>query len=331
MKKDFVYELAQKFAPTFWASEGERCYLVELEQNKVPRIFRGRPAWDPLVYFSAIQLDSRDDVTAYEINYFTIWDQDTGGKLGHWNGHMWDTERTAILVTGPKDEDANLFSAKEAYYAAHEGVPFVDKSRYYQCASGNCGVTVYWSEGKHASYPDNPCWFSLFEIFESPGYESNPGNYTLSDIGTLKNPKTPWVLYKGGWGPEKVGSIYKKLKTRLWTRKTWQKIREIPYTKEQLEYFQKVENLPVTGELDRNTIKAIRTENPDPHLIQNIDKLPVEASLNILHSKIKGSDIDLIAKADLPDREIGAIVQKNLRGKTLRDYLKKKRGSIEMM
>jgi hypothetical protein len=122
MEKDFVYELAQKFAPIYWASERERCYLAELEQNEVPRVYRGYPAWDPIVYFSAIQLDPRDDAIAYEINYFTIWDHDTGGILGGWNGHLWDTERTAILVTGPRDEeDANQFSAEEAYYAAHEG------------------------------------------------------------------------------------------------------------------------------------------------------------------------------------------------------------------
>ncbi|MBU7047989.1 MAG: peptidoglycan-binding protein [Theionarchaea archaeon] len=255
MDQDFIYELAKKFAPTYWASEGERCYLAELEQNRVPRIHRGFPAWDPIVYFSAIQLNPRDAAVAYEIDYFTIWDQDTGGKLGSWNGHLWDTERTAILITGTEDkEDINLFSAKEAYYAAHEGVPFVDKSRFCQCVSTNCGVTVYWSEGKHASYPDNPCLFSIFESFESPGYECKPEDYTLINIGTIKDPKTPWVLYKEGWGPENVGSIYKKLKTRLWMRKILQAIEKIRYTKEQLKNFQRIENLPVTGELDRDTM-----------------------------------------------------------------------------
>jgi hypothetical protein len=70
MNEDFIYELAQKFAPTYWASEGERCYLAELEQNRVPRIHRGYPAWNPLVYFSAIRLDPRDAAVAYEIDYW---------------------------------------------------------------------------------------------------------------------------------------------------------------------------------------------------------------------------------------------------------------------
>ena len=261
-----------------------------------------------------------------------IWDQDTGGKLGSWNGHPWDTERTAILVTGTEDEeDVALFSAREAYYAAHEGVPFVDKSRFIQRVSANRGVTVYWSEGKHASYPDNPCLFSIFESFELPGYECKPEDYTLINIGTIKYPKIPWVLYKEGWGPEKVGSIYKKLKIRLWMRKILQAIKRIRYTKEQLKNFQRIENLPVTGELDKDTIKAIRVENPDPHLIQNIDKLPLEVSLGILHSKIKGRNIDFIAKANLSSREIGDIIQKDLHDKALSDYLRRRSRNMEIV
>jgi hypothetical protein len=83
--------------------------------------------------------------------------------------------------------------------------------------------------------------------------------------------------------------------------------------------------------LDRDSIKAIRKENSDPHLIQNIEKLPLEASMSILHSEIKGGYIDLIAKADLSTREIGIIAEKNLHKKTLREYLKNSHRGIDII
>jgi hypothetical protein len=212
-----------------------------------------------------------------------------------------------------------------------KGKDVILQSRFCQCVSANRGVTVYWSQGKHASYPDNPCLFSIFESFELPGYECKPEDYTLINIGAIKDPKTPWVLYREGWGPGKVGSIYKKLKTRLWMRKILQAIKKIRYNKEQLKNFQRIENLPVTGELDRDTIKAIRVENPDPHLIQNIDKLPLEVSSGILHSKIKGRNIDFIAKANLSGSEIVDIIQKDIHDKALNDRLRRRSRNIDIV
>lgn len=335
MKKDFIYELAQKFAPTYWASDWEKCHLVELENKKKPRILRRYPPCDPIIYFSAVPLNPREDCTAYEISYFTIWDLDTGGIFGHHASHQWDTERTAVLVSGPRHEkDLNGFSAKEAYYAAHEGAPLVNRSGFYPCTSEDSGVIVYWSLGKHASYPGLDK-FPWFDMFRSPGSKSSPEKYALVDMGTLHNPKVPWILYEKRWNPA-VPSICKKLKKRLWNKKTWQKIETHDLAeehlksersdriKEQIGWFQKITDQSPTGELDKHTIRKIWTENLDSHLVENFDKFSEEDSRRILHSCIRGSDVDFIAKMGLRGNEIEEIIQKNLHGKKMRKYVKGK-------
>lgn len=326
MDEGFTLGLARKFAPTYRASEKEKCYLVELEQNEIPRIFRAYPPWNPFVCFSALQLHSHDDVAAYEINYLTIWDQDTGisGGVG---GHEWDTERTALLVTGSRDEDdPEAYSAKEAYYAAHEGVSFVDKSTYYPCRSEKQGVTVYWSEGKHASYPRHPREFSKFERFKSPGLESKAGEYVLLDVGTVDDPRVLWVLHKQGWGPTgEVKSVHEKLRKRLWDRETWQRTEKPPYTEKQVRRFQEIENLPVIGEVDEVTMKAIRAKRPPPSLIRNMDKFSDTDIVRILQSTIAENDIEVIAKKNLSSAAIEKIIRNNLRGTALKDYIKLKK------
>lgn len=323
MKEDFISKLALKFAPTYRASQGEECYLVELEEEMEPRIKRAYPPWNPIVYFSAIQLDPKEDHVAYEINYFTIWDRDTGGILHGVSGHRWDTERTAILVVGPKDEnDPDAFSAREAYYAAHEGIPLLgDESDFYPCETGDHGVIVYLSEGKHASYPKNPCECAPYEVFIPPGYEAKPGEYTIVDMGTLDIPKVPWILHTVSW-EEGVDSIHKKLKTRLWNRRTWQKVKK-PYEIGGLLWkYQKNEGLPTTGTWDMETLRRIYIGRPDPHLIQNIDKLPPGSFHSILSSSLKGGDIVFLVKAGLSSSEIEGIIQKGLHGKAMRAYVK---------
>lgn len=316
--KDFVYNLAQRFAPVYRASEEESSYLVELALQPTPHIVRAYPPWNPIIYFSACQLTPCNDCVAYEINYLSIWDYDTGGMLGRWSSHPWDTERTAILVTGPKEKDLDAFSAKEAYYAAHEGT-IVDRSGFYP-APKDSGVTVFWSHGKHASYPGDPRQFFKFEQFKSPGFESHPKEYTLVNIGTLDNALAPWILYKPKWG--KADSVYKKLKIRLWKRKTWQKIVKPPCTKEQIKRFQEFEALPATGEADKKTIKA--AQHVDTRLIQYIQRFSQKSYMYIRQSAMKGKDIELLAKTGFSEYEIEKIVKNNMSGKKLREYVKKR-------
>lgn len=314
--KAFVEELALKFAPTFRSSEGERCYLVELENRKKPRILRAYPPWKPFVYFSALQLGTYEDYTAYEINYFTIWDWDIGV-----NGHQWDTERTAILVEGPHEEDVEAFFAKQAYYAAHEGA-ISDKSTFSTCKSKSCGVTVYWSLGKHASYPQKPTIFE-FERFRDPGFESKPEEYTLVDMGTLENPKFPWMCYEEKWDPKKkCSSICRKLRTRLWTRSAFKSVKKRQPSTAQVKTFQEFVDLSPTGEVDEATIRAAK--NMDLRLILNIEKFSKREFDNIRSSRMKGSDIDYIVKAKLSSSETKEVAQKGLYGTALRKYAKEK-------
>lgn len=316
--KDFLWRLASKFAPTYKASKGEKCFLVELENRKMPRIFRAYPAWRPYVYFSARRLSPRGECVAFEINYLTIWDRDTGGRLGDLVAHVWDTERSALLVTGPKEnEDPDLFKAKEAYFAAHEGVPLVDKSRYYACRSHDRGVDVFWSEGKHASYPDNPCKYFRIETFETPPLTSKPGDYALVNAGTIEKALVPWVL-NASWGSG-VGSVNEKLSNPLWDRDSWESIKRVTYTKETVRAFQQRMNLRATGNLNEETIAAVY--DTDYRLIENMDKFSKKSFRNLHRSTIRGKDMDLVAQKELSDGKIERIVRNDLHGRSLKKYL----------
>jgi hypothetical protein len=316
--------LARKFAPTYIASEREDCYLTELKKEEKPRIARAYPVWNPFIYFSALNLGSHEDRTAYEINYLTIWDWDTGGVLGGISGHQWDTERTAVLAVGPrKSKDPEEFCVHEAYYAAHEGVSLVDKSSYVPCTRRDCGVTVYWSHGKHASYPKNPQGIFGFERFKSPGIRSEPDDYTLVGVGTLKTPlpEAPWVIYPEGWGYSKITPVYMKLRTRLWKRSSWGKIKEPVITKAHIQLFQEYQGLEPTGKIDRETFS--QAKNVDPHLIENITQLSEEKFKILSTSHVKGKDIDLIVKSDLTASQIKKVTAEKAPGATkarIREY-----------
>jgi hypothetical protein len=292
----FIQELAEKFAPTYMASRKEKCYLVELESTERPRVSRAYPAWNPLVYFSAIPLDP-EGYSAYEINYLTIWDWDQGI-----DGHRWDTERTAVLVIGPQEKstDTDDYYAEEAYYAAHEGA-ITDRSQFCACPVEDCGVTVYWTQGKHASYADlHEKWW--LETFVNPAYTSKPGTYTLKDVGTPENPQYPWVTYNHKWGPN-VDSIYSKLKKRVWTRKNLQKIeRNRHYSEEEIEQFQEYENIPPTGHLDEKTLLA--SKNLDSHLMKHFDDFTKEEFVSLKDADISGREIEKIAKSRVRGKEL---------------------------
>lgn len=314
MGNNFINDLALRFAPTYWASEKEKCYLVELEKKEVPRVYRAYPPWNPFIHFSVRPLEPKESLTAYEINYLAIWDWDRGLE-----GHQWDTERTAILVVGPQNGDADDFSAREAYYAAHEGA-LTDSSEHCACPSKTCGVTVYWSEGKHASYINPGCCLAM-EMFERPGFKSSPGEYTLFDIGTIEDPKVPWLLYRKKWDPrKKVDPIYKKLKMHPWGLKSWEKIERPRHSEEEIERFQKYEGLEETGERDKKTVMT--AQNVDNRLLANISAFTRKGYEIVRNSTLKGIDIDFVARANLSVGELEKIVQKNLHGSELREYVK---------
>ncbi|MBU7014922.1 MAG: peptidoglycan-binding protein [Theionarchaea archaeon] len=308
-------KLAKKFAPTYIASEGERCYLTELRQKEKPQVALAYPVWNPHVYFSALNLGSHRGKTAFEINYLTIWDWDTGGVLGRISGHQWDTERTAVLVVGPvNSKDPEEFSVHEAYYAAHEGVPLVDKSSYVPCARKDCGVTVYWSLGKHASYAEPPQGILGFERFRSPGIRTEPEDCTLTAVGTTESPlpEAPWIIYKKGWGTSRITPVYRKLRTRLWKRSSWQKIKEPSTTEEHIKLFQEYRGLEPTGKVDRETFSQAR--HIDPLLIENITQLSQEKFEVLNTSHVSGKDIDLLVKSELTASQIKKVATERTPG-----------------
>jgi hypothetical protein len=249
----FEEDLARQFGPTYISSTGEHQYLVELEPDPFPKISTCFPPWKPCIYYSIFKWPKIDDHDFYEINYLSIWDWDTGLF-----GHMWDTERTGLLVKGPAGgTNSSSFRAQEAYYAAHEGVVILNRSKYVELSGNEVGVTVYWSRKKHASYPSyEDLKEEWFEDFKKPGDKADPTKYSLKNAGTVDSPCFPWIKYKEPWGPDRISSIYSKLKDRIWSpvpgSSRWQ--RNLPGEKEsrdEVKKFQRALRLGATGKFNK--------------------------------------------------------------------------------
>lgn len=208
--------------------------LISLLQEKIDILLKWSDRSSPkqvqdillgnLAYYSVFKYLPRDDHDFYEINYLSIWDRDTGGLIGLFRPHQWDTERTAILVKGPAGGDnSSLFVAEEAYYAAHEGESF-NSSEYVVPLKEDRGVTVYWSLGKHSSYSSYPPLFmALVDQIKQPEARVEPPDYVLKNAGTISNPTdlAPWLNYKDNWGPDKVSSVLFEAEGGFLEPQTW--------------------------------------------------------------------------------------------------------------
>jgi hypothetical protein len=213
--KELEKNIAMYFAPTYHSSSEEYQYLVELEQDPHPKISLCHPPWKPFIHYSIFKWAPLDNHDFYEINYLSIWDRDTGVR-----GHLWDTERTGLLVKSPMGStNTTQFDIYEIYYAAHEGEGLLNRSKYLE-RSKDEGIEVYWSLSKHGSYPTlkDAKKYLFIEGFKEPGSMEDPKNYILSDAGTIDHPVAPWIKYEGPWGPDDVSSVYSKLKDRIWSR-----------------------------------------------------------------------------------------------------------------
>lgn len=311
----FEDDLALLFAPTYISSAGEDRYLAELEATLAPKVALGRPPAKPCIYYSVFKHPPRGDRDFYEINYLSIWDWDTGGLMGLFGAHQWDLERTAILVKGPAGEaDASSFLAVEAYYAAHEGTS-INTSSYQKPPKKENGVVVYWSLGKHASYPAHPPLFmSLVDQIRPPEGIVEPPGYVLKNAGTPDNPSdlAPWINYREDWGPDRISSVYSKLMDPLWTPKSrslgWQQ--SWPATlkaQSEVMHLQEAFNIQPSGILDPALFANLRDLSPD--LIRNaplMDRDLLARAVRFRPTKLDTACAALPLKGDVNPRSLMA-------------------------
>jgi hypothetical protein len=270
----FETDLGRKFAPTYHSSRGEGNCLVQLEPQREPTFVRGYPPWLPHVYFSVYLLGTSRGERFYEINYLTVWEWDAGTStpIGVQGSHQWDTERCAVLVAGPEDsQDLAAFTARQAYFAAHEDVrvgPWsLDNSRYLKYRRlWHSGPDVYWSKGKHASFVslEELRRSSAGDSYDKPGRVVRPGQYRLVDAGTLSHPSAecPWLNYAEGWGEQRISPVYDKLKRRLWdaSGKPLRPIRRL--TEDEVRDAQSELEAALTGQFDGETLQRAATRLP---------------------------------------------------------------------
>jgi hypothetical protein len=281
----FESDLADKFAPIYHASRNERNYLAQLEPKEEPRLALAHPPWRPYVYFSVLELGTHEGEQVFEINYLTIWDWDSG-SVGGIGAHQWDTERAAILVAGPKDShDLEEYTSRQVYYAAHEGVRIgpwgLDNSRYVQYARGrNSGPDVWWSGGKHASFPDRKALeaSNAGDSYRAPGDIAKSGEYKLVDVGTLRKPSraAPWITYRKGWGEDKISSVYGKLRDRLWDAAGNTLRRILKVTEDQIAEIQRTLDVPQTGQFDVATLQEVADVLPEDRVWTTQQMRPAE-------------------------------------------------------
>jgi hypothetical protein len=261
----FESDLAQKFAPTYHSSGNEPNHLAQLEPQPEPRLALAHPPERPYVYFSSYSLDwEAAGEQAYEINYLTIWDRDSGFRPTGWGHHQWDTERTAVLVVGPANSaDKDQFESRQVYYAAHEGHP-LSQSDVWVCRNpGTKGHHVWWSKGKHASYRNvNALQHTLLgplEAFDVPEVVAPAKEYPLVDAGTWDHHSkdAPWIAWDQGWGPHGVCSYCTKLQRRIWDGQGRQQIPTRTLTTHDFMLLQAQLGIEETGQFDDATVAAL--------------------------------------------------------------------------
>jgi hypothetical protein len=302
----FESELALKFAPTYHWSEGEGNCLVQLDPGQQkPTFVLGHPPRKPYVYFSVWYLGTGRFGDAFETNYLTIWEWDSGLQLAGVNmfPHRWDIERTAVFVAGPRgSSNPEDYLGYQAYYAAHEGVeipwpfpPFktsLDGSSWVPRLLKDIGSDVslegrdvYWSKGKHASFP------SVRKLRSSKARDSydkptpdkgvKAHDYVLVDVGTLDKPRADWITWGQNWSG-KVPSVRSKLEGQLWNADGARelRIRKAP-RKREIERAQLVLGVEPSGQLDVATLQRISDPVPSSFVwtTQGIPEAEVKSAL----------------------------------------------------
>ena len=298
--------IARHFAPIYHSSSEEYQYLAELEQDLNPRISLCHPPWKPCIYYSTFKWYPIDHHDFYEINYLSIWDRDTGIR-----SHLWDTERTALLVRSPIGAtNPSQFEIQEIYFAAHEGEGLFNRSKYVELSDSDKGIEVYWSLDKHSSYSSlkDAKKYLFIEGFKEPGNKADPTQYALIDAGTIDHPIAPWIKYPQPWGPDDVSPAYSKLKNRIWSpipgTSNWK--RNLPGEKEariEIRKFQKALNLPITGKISERLYEQVNSLPRE--VIRNTPMMDENIIGEIIKLQPKQLDANQVAAAfDVPAKSI---------------------------
>jgi hypothetical protein len=130
-------------------------------------------------------------------------------------------------------------------------------------------VIVYWSLGKHASYPTYPSGpAAIIDQIKQPETRVDPLDYALRNAGTLSDPTdlAPWIDHKDKWGPDGVSSVDSELKDPLWSPKPrsigW--IQNRPETikdQNQIKLIESAIGLKPSGIIDENPLLGQHAES----------------------------------------------------------------------
>lgn len=307
-------DLARHFAPIYYSSSEEYQYLVLLENDPNPQISLCHPPWKPCIYYSIFKWSPIDNQDFYETNYLSIWDRDTGIR-----GHLWDTERMALLVKSPAGAtNLSQFEIHETYFAAHEGEGLFNRSKYVELSNSDKRIEVYWSLDKHGSYSSlkDAKKYLFIEGFKKPGNKADPTQYALIDVGTIDHPIAPWIKYPEPWGPDNVSPVYSKLKNRIWSpipgTSKWK--RNLPGEKEartEIRKFQSALNLPITGKISKKLYGQVNSLPRE--VIRNTPMMDESIIGEILKLQPRQLDADQVAAAfDVPAKSMS--VSKTIAG-----------------
>lgn len=140
--------LLEKFRPAFLVSAADCDQLPAefLPGSETPRVV----ARNGTIYGQVFPRPASPENRALiEIHYYHLWARDCG-----LTGHPLDTEHVAVLVSGESSQPFSAWRAVYWYAAAHQDT-LCDRStaaRASALGAEDCGVQVWVSQGKHASF-----------------------------------------------------------------------------------------------------------------------------------------------------------------------------------
>ena len=189
--------LANLFSPYYRISANEAANFITLKTNQTTMEVDQYHGRNPMNYFRVHPMGFRmingTQYGFYKLDYFTIWDYDYGFVVNPYvylnaflidvfffnapylysafigldiaglvSSHLWDVERSAVLVGTPTtsyntyNDDPYSYFAHSVYAAAHEDT-FADQSTYANASSPFQGhIELFLSYDKHATYFCNP-------------------------------------------------------------------------------------------------------------------------------------------------------------------------------